>query len=329
VEPLLGDVPGAGGYAVRTPRRRLADTTLLLVGIALLLVPYAGGNRLLRGAFVVTAFDGWTLFGTVGEHVEVEGIEDPIVREVFETHRDALTALSPSALRWSPQSPATQLDRRYREGYVDIDVRARLRRDGIGTTLAALWDQPLHPEIRANRALRRIARRTVRDHPAAYARGALSRFGAYWLGRERTPSHFQSLAGTGPEEVNFRLPKLRGLLTTRFETDVPPSGSGVLLAARYVAYDLRILLLLPVLVALVAAVRSRRWDGPTRIVVGSVLLALSLSAGTAAVAEIYDRYTVVTDVLLLVAAAAAIARLGAQATGASPAAGDDGRDPRA
>jgi hypothetical protein len=286
---------------------RLRRGAWVVAGASLLLVPYAGANRLVNGGFTLTAFDGWTLFGTVGEHVEVTRIRDPEVREVFAAHESALTALTPSALRWSARSPAVQLDLRYRESHREPRLRESVRREGLLAALGDAWRGPPHPETLANRALRGIALRTIADHPGAYLRGVLVRFGSYWLGRDHYPGHFQSLAGTEADEPNFRLRRLEGVLGDRYRRKLPGDGRGRLLAARYVAYDVRGVLLAPVIVAAGLAVRSRIWDGPIRTTSALILLALSLSLGTAMVAEIYDRYTVVTDALVLTSAVVATA----------------------
>ncbi len=291
-------------HAQRTFRRRIADLVLVACGAGCLLVPYAAMNRVVHGGFTITAFDGWTLFGTVGEHVDVSRIQDPETREIFEGYADALTSLSPSVLRWSALSPAVQLDLRNRADYENPRLREMISRDGLRQALARTWTHGENPEIRTNRELRRIAVGTIRDHPGAYVRGVLSRLTGYWLGHERYTKHFQALQGT---ENDRRVPILRNVLRDGFGTDLPATGSGLLLSARYAAYDARVLFLVPIVAWFGVTLRRRhRSHDVGRSILGLGAIATSVSLGTCAVAEIYDRYTVVTDGLVITAAIVAM-----------------------
>ncbi|MBM3321041.1 MAG: glycosyltransferase family 39 protein [Candidatus Eisenbacteria bacterium] len=179
------------------PARLLRLGGALLAGLLILTAPYAAGIRVLSGAWGIAHFDGWTLFGLTGGHLEVENIRDPEVREVFLSWPSDPADLSPAERMWSEKSPVKGLLRHYKEKSGGSDAFAAEMKEHLahrrwGSAARRAFSREPTEWVRTNQALRKTARDTVLDHPGAYLAAVLQGISVFFVRGGEHRRYFQS-----------------------------------------------------------------------------------------------------------------------------------------
>jgi len=294
----------------RTGLHRLLMPVICALGFLVLVGPYAAGIRLLYGQWGITHFSGWALFGLTGQWTDIASLDDPEVRRIFESAPLPMSELAPGEIRWSSDSPAQLLLKRMDEKA----SRPPLDRDRLLGAVSnrkwrVLWTEVVgrepHPWVLTDRILLDLAMANISRHPYRYVESIAVGLRTFFLWGGEHPKYFSSIREARELGISPTDPSLSGALAafrSRGESYAMPETGGWCLAPARVAYKLRPLFLLPIVVGFVLLRRQllKRDD-----LLVALLSLLCLALFTAAVTEVYDRYTVPALVPLILAGAAA------------------------